>query len=206
MLSEYLELVSNYVSRYGYITILLGLMLENVLFLGLIFPGLFILIFGGYYAGLGNLNIFAVIISAFLGTVLGDNLSYALGYFGLVNLPILKRFSTELDKIERSIHANTERFLVLFHFPVYSRMILPAFLGVLKFNTRRWVVLDLIGAFLFSTTFATIGYVIGRSSRTLESAIDISNYIQWAFLLVFGWWLISAILTIRRLFKKNDTS
>lgn len=205
MLDNYFDFIDRFVQNYGYLTIFVGLMLENTLGLGLVFPGMLILIMGGYYAGAGDLHIALVIVSALTGTIAGDNTSYLMGRYGIIELPFIKRFGAELNRIEENIRRNTERFLVLFHFPVYSRMIVPAFLGILHFNVRKWLVLDGIGALLFTTVFAMAGYIFGRTAKSLDEALDISQYIQWTFLVVFIWWLISVVLAVRDLVRKQDT-
>ncbi|MCB0279435.1 MAG: hypothetical protein KDD94_08035 [Calditrichaeota bacterium] len=204
MLSDYLNWVGNFVEEWGYVAVFLGMMLENVVGLGLIFPGLFILIMGGYYAGVGNLNLISTLVSGYFGVLVGDNISYAFGRYGLIKISILKRLSPRLRLIEESIRGNTEKFLFFFHFPVYSRMILPTFLGILKFNVWRWLILDSFGALLFSATFSVVGYIIGKTANTLDVAINTSNYIQWAFFILFAWWLFSVIRAIKKFLATNE--
>jgi len=200
-MSEYLEWVGSFVENWGYLAIFLGMMLENSVGLGLIFPGLFILISGGFYAGIGELNIFFVFFWAYLGVLSGDNISYFIGRYGFIKVPFLKKISPHLDKIEKSIRKDTERFLIFFHFPVYSRMVLPAFLGILSFRFRKWLILDMIGAFLFTSTFSLTGYIIGKTTQLLDTAISVSTYIQWVFFLLFVWWFVSVVYTIIKLFR-----
>lgn len=206
MLSDYLNWVGSFVENWGYIAIFLGMMLENIVVLGLIFPGLFILIMGGYFAGYGDLNLGGVLLSSYFGILMGDNASYLLGRYGLINIALLKKISPKLEQIEKAIRLNTEKFLVFFQFPVYSRMILPAFLGILKFDFRKWFVLDAIGAFLFSLTFSLLGYTIGKTTQALDTAIQMSNYIQWAFFVIFIWWFISVIRSVWQLFGKKESN
>lgn len=203
MFDEYLGYVSDFVVKYGYLTVFLGLMLENIPVVGLFFPGLFILIFGGYLAGLGDLSILFVFISAVLGIYVGDNLSYILGYFGIVKLSRLQKISPQLHQLEKDIRDKTGVFLIFFQFPVYSRMLLPVLLGTLQFPIRRWFFLDAIATVLFASVFSLIGYFIGKQVGELELAIDISQYIQWAFLVLFVWWLFSLFKTARSIIASS---
>jgi membrane-associated protein len=203
MLEDYISLISNFIIKYGYIVVFSGLFLENTILLGLLFPGITILLISGYFSGTGELNVALTIISGFAGTILGDNLNYALGRYGLVKLPILKKLSSGLDRIEEAIRRNTTIFLIFFHFPVYSRMVLPAFLGILRFSFRKWLIFDTIGALLFTSTFVLIGYVIGRTSQALDVAVNASNYIQWFFIAVLIWWTITTILEIRKFIRNK---
>lgn len=205
MIGDYVAFVIGFVSEYGPVVIFLGMVLENTIGLGLVFPGLIILIAGGYFAGTGELGLLSVLLTAYAGTLVGDNLSYMLGRFGLLRLPFLERISGDLDRIEAAIRRSTRRFLVFFHFPVYSRMILPALLGILKFNLRTWLLLDAVGAALFTTTFILVGYFVGKASKALEIAVETANYLQWAFLALFIIWMGSVAISIWRLFKRRPS-
>ena len=69
VLDNYFDMLSDLVRRYGYAVVFLAMVLENTIGLGIVVPGLLILLLGGYYAGLGELAPGGVLIAGVAGTL-----------------------------------------------------------------------------------------------------------------------------------------
>jgi len=67
---------------YGYWVIFLGMLFENTLFLGLVVPGVLLLLLAGISAGNGELSPYLAFLLALTATILGDTTSYLMGRFG----------------------------------------------------------------------------------------------------------------------------
>jgi membrane-associated protein len=204
MLNDYLKLISEFVVQYGYPILFFGVMLENIFLLGLLFPGLFILTMSGFLASTDELNIYLCILWGFLGTIVGDNLSFLLGRYGLVNIKKVKKFNKNFDSISEKILGGNKLFvfILFYHFPIYARMVVPTMLGSIKYNFKKWFYINSFGALLFSSTFIIIGFIIGQTSNIIDKAIDISKIVQWVFFGLFFYFIISIFLTIRKLLSK----
>src|ERR1035438_5355399 len=74
-----IQIAGPFVDRYGYFGVAGLLILESI---GVPFPGETTLIAAAVFAGIGQLNIFAVIIIAIIATVVGGNIAFVIGSFG----------------------------------------------------------------------------------------------------------------------------
>ena len=71
--------VNHYIEHYGYLAVALGILLEDF---GLPTPGEMLLITGAISASTGALNVYLLLLLAWVGAVIGDNIGYAIGHFG----------------------------------------------------------------------------------------------------------------------------
>jgi membrane protein DedA with SNARE-associated domain len=181
-----IESITRAIATYGYGVVFLAMVLENTIGLGILVPGVVLVIAAGFYAGTGDLHLGGVLVSAYAGTLIGDNLSYALGRYGLVRLPLLHRYAPQVARVEKLVQSRTVWLLVLFHFLSYTRLVVPALLGMLHFDLRRWWLLDSAGALLFTCTFTALGYGVGRTAQALDLAFEINEYIQVAAAIVIA--------------------
>lgn len=99
MNTDYLIYIQEIVAKYGYISVFIFMLLENVLILGLLVPGTIVLIVAGFYAGSKNfLDHNLLIILGFLGTIIGDNISFFIGKYLLSKLNFLNHWLIEIDR------------------------------------------------------------------------------------------------------------
>jgi len=74
---------------WGYFIVFGLALLEHSFMVGLAVPGDAVILLGALYAGFGDLNIVVVILLAFVGSVLGDNIGYLLG--SRIGRPLIDR-------------------------------------------------------------------------------------------------------------------
>ncbi len=190
MNTELITSVNDMIQDWGYLVVFLGLLLENTIFLGLLVPGVLILLIGGYFSVAGGLSLDTLIIVATLGTVMGDNLSFWLG----------RRFGSKLmttpDSVKQAV-ANKSWFILVFHHAPYMRLGLPAFMGMNRFPVANWLLLDGISAVLFVLTYSFIGYAGATTYEHLDNVTEffnhISPYIHGVVLVLLGAWIISLL-------------
>src|SRR5579875_1827901 len=87
-LNEWIRILGEFYSHYGYLTVFLGTLGENTAFLGLLLPGNSLALLGAMYARLGTLQLGWVILLATLGTVCGYHIDYLFGRFVLARFAI----------------------------------------------------------------------------------------------------------------------
>lgn len=196
MMEGYLAYLTQFVAAHGYTVIFLAMAIENSLLFGFIFPGITILLVASYLAGVGTLALPGVFLSGLAGTLVGDNLSYWIGRYGLGRIPSLSRLGRKIKGFNRTIDPYTDPLLIFFHFVSYGRLIFPALLGVMEFNLRRWLILDTLGAALFTASFTAIGFALGQTADTFLVALDETAALQWAFLMILLVWLILAAFVV----------
>lgn len=176
--------------------------LEGLVIISLAAPGLAAIALAGYYVGMGELPLFWVIVLTFLGTVSGDLVSYSIGR------TVLKRFSSrsilgrEIEMAVSRFARKTIWFVPIYNFTAYGRAFGPASYGALKAPFTSWILLDFMGAAVWSTLMVSLAYGVGRSAKTIESGLHIPNAVEWILLLVFLVWAVSLIVGVWRVIRR----
>lgn len=165
-----LELVQTLFGRWGYLVIFLGTCLENMMFLGLVVPGVVVLLLAGWFAGSGLLDVRLALGVAILGTSLGDTVSYLAGRFGWRKALARAEQMPFMGTVRSTFMRRTGLFVLSYHFLGYTRLLGPLTAGALRLPFRRWWVLDALGAALWTTTYVMIGYIVGRLGISFETA------------------------------------
>lgn len=188
------------------------LALENTLFLGFIIPGLTVLVVAGLLVETGDVAVVPVVVAAVLGTLLGDNLNYAIGRWGLRRLPWVRRMTEENDEVRHFIEHQPRIYYVFFHFPVYLRSAFPLTLGSMRYSYRSWLGIDLIAAPLFVAAFTGLGYGLARfvlQVTDLAAAVReisrIGNGLILLFSLVFAYGTVRFLRLAWGSWKRRET-
>ncbi len=138
---------------YGYWAILLGTFLE----------GETIVILAGVLVASGQMSLEGVAACAFLGSSLSDQLMFSLGKYK--GTSILSRFPKLDRKRERvsKLLQKYDTFLILgFRFVYGIRNVTPIVLGLSNISHWRFLVFNLIGAFVWAVSFTLSGYYFGH--------------------------------------------
>jgi membrane protein DedA with SNARE-associated domain len=154
------------VTTYGYWAILLGTFFE----------GETLLIVGGFIAHLGYLKLPYVMIMAFIGSFAGDQVFFILGrYKGQKILSKFKSAQTRIYKIHDFTHRYNNLIMFGFRFIYGIRILTPIVLGTNhKISNRRFLILNALGALIWSLTISTGGYLFGHALEILIE--DIRRY------------------------------
>jgi membrane protein DedA with SNARE-associated domain len=200
------SLLTLFKSYPGYI-IFFGLFLENAAFLGLIIPGVSILVITGFFLFAQAIDPVHALAAAYFGTLLGDNVNYLLGYYGVGRLPWVQRQLSKNPKVSQFFSHNSLLYYSFYHFPPYLRTVFPLTLGANRFPLGRWFLLEAIAVPLFIMTFILLGYLLGAMSRSVENAVAIGNYTLIFFSIFFAVWtgiIIYQIWRKRREKKRRE--
>jgi membrane protein DedA with SNARE-associated domain len=159
--------------------------------MGAPFPGTLIVIAVGAFAKQGLLAWHTTGLVALACVVLGDSLSYGMGYYA--RGPILNRF----QKSERWMQAESTfnrwggmavvwtRFLI-------TGIAVPVNLiaGTSGFSFRRFFIYDLIGESVWIFVYGGLGYLFGSQWESVSNILsNISGLTLGLVLLVIGIWL-----------------
>lgn len=148
-------------TEYGYYVVFFGVLMENSMFLGLLVPGVIILILGGLAAENGSINVWLVLGLGVTATLIGDTISYAIGRLGWAR--VLERGATAgvMRQVRETLESNRRWIILAYHFAGYSRMVGPAAAGVFRIPYRQWAPLDYLGATLWVIAFTSVGVAMG---------------------------------------------
>ena len=178
------------IHRWGYLAVVGSILGEDF---GLPLPGETILITAAVLAGLGQLNIVWVLVVAFLGAVVGDNIGYAIGYFGGRRLVL--RFGRyvwitpeRLATIERFFARYGDRVVVVARFVELLRQLNGIVAGISKMRWRRFLTFNAIGAALWVCFWGLLAFFAGSRLEGIYGAVR--RYELWfavaAALLLIG--------------------
>ncbi len=188
------DLIRGYFQKYGYWTVAFGLLLENA---GLPVPGETTLLFASFLAySQHELRLPVIIAVGTAAAVLGDNAGYAAGHFG--GRPLIDRYlhllhvrRETIDKGEHYFERHGAVTIFFARFIAGLRVVAGPLAGVLRMPWRRFLLFNFLGAVLWVTTIASVGYVFGSQLDLVIHYLGRANiFIVAAVLLLIGflWW------------------
>lgn len=163
-LDQYLAAVEPYLREYGYAAVFVDIFLESF---GLPLPGETMLIAGALLASQGDMHILPLLGTIWLAAVLGDNLGYAIGFFG--GRRVLERYGpyvgvTELrlKKVEAVFRRYGGGIVIVARFFILLRQLNGLVAGTAAMPFRRFVVYNALGAGLWTAAWGFGVYYLGR--------------------------------------------
>lgn len=194
-------------SHGGFYIVVLIVFAETGLFFGFFLPGDYLLFLAGLFCALGKIDV--DITTMYLGILGAGVLGNFAGYwFGYRTGPVLfKRKDSFLFKRKYVIMA--EEFyqkyggtaLVIGRFVPIIRTFAPIFAGVVKLNFRKFVIYNVLGAFLWASLLTLTGYFLGVKFPA------IINYVEYIIVgLIVIAFLPIAIALLKRWLKANKTN
>jgi len=189
-----LDWLREFVATYGYWAVALALLCENA---GLPVPGESTLLLASFLAySEHRLLLGWIIVVGTAAATLGDNLGYAIGFYG--GRPLLDRYRrffrippTALERGENIFARYGPAAIFFARFIFGMRVFAGPLAGVLRMRWRAFVLFNLMGATVWVTTIAIVGFLFGRHWRTLLHAIqrfNIAALIVAAAVVATLWW------------------
>ncbi|MBS9403992.1 bifunctional DedA family/phosphatase PAP2 family protein [Halomonas sp. TRM85114] len=141
-------------------------LVESLALIGLLVPGVVLITASASLAGHQELAPVTVILVAFIGAILGDGLSFWLGYTQRENvnrLWPLSRYPEWIAHGERFFqrYGTFSVFLGRFVGPV--RPVIPMIAGMLQMSPRTFTLANLLSALLWAPAYVLPGYLLGRT-------------------------------------------
>jgi|SRR5436305_121791 membrane protein DedA with SNARE-associated domain len=194
MTHSILDLLRNAVVQYGYWAVGAALLLENA---GVPVPGETILLLASFLAySQHELRLPWIIAVATIAATLGDNLGFALGYYG--GRPLLLRYQSIFRIKNATITRGEELFakygaLTVFfaRFVFGMRIVAGPMAGVLRMSWRKFLIFNFLGALVWVTVISSVGYLFGRHWNRLEEGLkrfDIVALVLVLLVAAFLWW------------------
>ncbi len=193
-----IELVQDIAREYGYWTVFVGVLLENM---GIPIPGETVTLVGGFLAGSNELNVWYVLGAATAGAILGDSGGYLLGYYG--GWPLLVRVGKLLKVPESTLMSLRDRFsknadkAVLFgRFVTLLRVFAGPLAGITRMPYPKFLLCNAIGAATWASVMVSLTYFLGQLVPLPVIMKWTTQFAGVAFVLVVGaiavaWWLES---------------
>lgn len=161
------------------------------------------MIIGGLLAHLGYLKLPMVMLVAFIGSFSGDQLYFHIGRLrGIELLARHPHWQKRVHEVHRRIERYHDLIMLGFRF-VYGMRIMTPFVLALnkKVRTSRFVLLNAIGAAVWSVLISAGGYLFGSAVEIVVR--DIRHY-QLGLILIVSF--IGVILWIVHKYRENRRS
>jgi len=152
------------VRDYGAVVVMIVLMFES---LGMPLPGESLLIFASVLAGRGNISLLSLLLLAWAGAVLGDNIGYAIGrrlgrnlvlrYGGKIGLN-----ADRLSKIEALFARYGPVTVGIARFFNVLRQLNGVVAGTLGMDWRRFLIFNALGGALWVLAWSVTGFYLGE--------------------------------------------
>ncbi len=142
------------IEQYGYAAILIGTFFE----------GEAVLVIAGFLANQGYLKLAGVVVAAFAGALLGDQLYFHIGRWKgqpfIASRPTLKYHS---QRVVRLLHSHQNKLILGFRFVYGIRTVTPFVLGASGVAPLRFLILNTIGALLWALAIGLAGFYFGKA-------------------------------------------
>lgn len=159
-------MLERWIAEFGYIAIAAGTFLE----------GETVLLVGGALAHQGILSWKGVAFSAFLGSLIGDQLWFYLGrHFGPRWLAQRPRLQRRFSRAEHALQRYGDRFVVGFRFIAGIRMVAPFLFGATNYGAARFAVLNALGAAVWAVTISLLGFSLGAG---MQSVLERAGHVE----------------------------
>ncbi len=201
---EWIDLLAGLYDRYGYIIVFLGSLVENTAALGLVLPGGTLALLGALYARHGTLNLGWVIFFAWLGTVLGYHADYLFGRFVLARvarhwsmsrLGHRLRLAGRIRLARRLLTKHGGKAILISHTIGHMRSFVALSAGITHMNYGRFLLFEMVAAFLWNAVYCLIGYGIGMELDRLQLLFERSGWV------ILG--MLTALFLIWRLLRQR---
>jgi len=184
--------LETFVETYGYWALLVGTFLE----------GETILIIGGLTAHLGYLELPIVMFIAFIGSFSGDQLYFFIGRTkGRDLLAKHVKWQNRVHKVHQLLERYHDLIMLGFRFVYGMRIMTPFVIGMSKsIKTSRFVILNAIGAMIWSVVISAGGYLFGYALKSVIK--DVKRY-ELAVITIIS--AVGIILWIIHKYRENKT-
>ena len=149
-------------------------LLESTPIVGTFTPGAFIILFCGFMISEGYIDFLPTFLSAAAGSALGDMIGYYFGIYGRAYIHdhkgLLRTAHIEMGRGFFSKHGGKSVLLARFTGPI--RSIIPVVAGMIGMSKRRFIVLNILGALLWSFLYVYLGYAFGSQLKTIEHILS----------------------------------
>jgi membrane protein DedA with SNARE-associated domain len=165
------------VSTYGYMGVSVGgLLVEET-----------VLVLAGISAHLDYLKLQWVIIYAFIGTFGSSEILFYIGR--MKGKTLLKKYPTWREKSQKAftiLEKNKTLVIVGFRFLFGFRTIMPIFIGMSSVSSARFLLLNILGAFVWTVVFAVLGYLFGHTLELFLGEIKKHELVIFSSIIVFS--------------------
>ena len=172
-----MEHLIEWIQTWGYVAVLFGAMIE----------GESVILTACVMAYLGYLSFTKVVIIAFLGTLITDQIMYYVGrYYGDRIIEYFPKMRAPADKAFTLLHKWDLWFILSFRFIYGVRTISPVIIGSSGIPPTRFIPLNFIAAVVWTAISCTGGYLLGSIVESIDFKLIEKYLFLFSMLLLTG--------------------
>ncbi|NVJ59702.1 MAG: DedA family protein [Gammaproteobacteria bacterium] len=172
--------------------------LESLAFIGVLMPGWLLLVGVGALVGVGVLSFYDMVAAMFIGAVLGEGLSYYLGFHyrdQIRHWKWLDSHQSALERADRFIRRYGVISLVVGRFIGPLRAILPVIAGISGMKQKIFWLVNILSGLLWAPLYLMPGILVGVAVILPEGskevmAIFILGQLIFSWL-ARRWWVLA---------------
>jgi undecaprenyl-diphosphatase len=163
----------NWIPIGGLYYFIVGLLcfVDSVAFIGILYPGGFLIVFAGFLAANGKGDIITIAIVSMVGSFAGDLLSYVIGGRAggaIMQRPWFKRRENLLQKGQLYFAAHGGKSVFVGRFVGFLRPFIPFIAGSAQMNPVAFTLYALVSAVLLGIATPGLGYIFGASWQLVQ--------------------------------------
>lgn len=192
-------------NHYGYIVLLIALMLELIAFP---LPGEALMTYCGYTVSMNKMSWPISIIVAATGAIIGITIAYFIGK--ALEVKFFEKHGhyvhldkKTLDKVSIWFQAYGSKLLIIAYFIPGVRHVTGYFSGMTKISYRKFAINAYTGALIWSFTFITLGKVFGVNWEKYHSLVK-KHLMIVSFIISVIIIIIYAYRTTNKRYKKGS--
>jgi membrane protein DedA with SNARE-associated domain len=174
---EFLMSLESMIMSFGYPVIFIGTLLE----------GETILILGGFAARCRFLELHWVVLSAFFGTLFGDQLYFYIGRIkGMEFLERKPHWKLRTERVFQLLRKHQIAVLLGFRFLYGIRTVTPFLIGTSGISPFRFLILNMISAGVWAIVIGSAGYLFGQAVELVIKEIKQFEIFAFGIILLIG--------------------
>jgi membrane protein DedA with SNARE-associated domain len=173
------QILSHFFASYGYWAVFFGVMLENA---GIPVPGETVLLFAGFLAFEGQLDLWRVVLTAIAGATIGDSLGFVVGRLG--GTALIRKYRGHFFFPAKRFDRAQATFLKWGHWAVFAarfvtglRVLAGPFAGAFQMAYPRFLLSNFSGAVAWGLVIASVGFAFGSNWERLLRLVKDTNLI-----------------------------
>lgn len=174
---------------------------EASLFVGVLVPGETAVVVAGVLAHEGVLPLWAVMVAATTGAILGDQIGFQVGRrYGPALLSRLPAWLRRRERPERILDLVRRRgpvAVLLGRWTAALRAFVPGIAGMSGMRLRTFTIANVIGGAIWAVVVALLGYLAGAGYRQLEHRFNVGSGVVFAAVLLVAV-IVALVRRIRR--------
>lgn len=176
---------------------------ESIAVVGTFVPGTIMMTAVGTLAGAGVVPLWIVIVSAILGAIVGDGVSYLMGKYFKDRIRLIWPFRKNpqwLEKGERFFHKHGGKSVFIGRFVGPVRAIIPVIAGMLGMNAVRFYIANILSAIGWAPAYMLPGILLGAISLELPPDLAVHAILMLFLVALFFslciWLLIKLFILV----------